>query len=127
MVRDVVSSFDPVLASRVSVEVDRGAEVAFLDGGAVRRILVNLLDNAVRYGPEGQRCGSWRDHGDGIELTVEDEGPGIARAERERVWLASNGARTAIPAPGLAWLWCANWRGCTAGMPGGGAEPGARP
>jgi signal transduction histidine kinase len=50
-------------------------------------MLLNLLDNAVKYGPVGQtvRVGAARDNG-GARLWVDDGGPGIPRPDRERVW-----------------------------------------
>ena len=89
LVRDVLASFDPLLRSHdINVAVVyEGAESAFVDGDAVRRILVNLLDNAVRYGPEGQTLrieAVNRDHR--LELSVEDERLGVVSADRERVW-----------------------------------------
>ena len=89
LVRDVLASFDPLLRSRdISVEVSYdGNDRAFVDGDAVRRILVNLLDNAVRYGPEAQTLrvdAINRDHR--LQLSVEDEGPGVPLADRDRVW-----------------------------------------
>ena len=54
---------------------------------AVRQILLNLLDNAVRYGPPGQRVVVRAAVENGaVRLTVEDEGPGIPTRDRERVW-----------------------------------------
>lgn len=89
LVRDVLASFDPLLRNHdISVELlFEGTETAQVDGDAVRRILVNLLDNAVRYGPVGQtlrivaanKCES-------LAITVEDEGPGVPVADRQRVW-----------------------------------------
>jgi signal transduction histidine kinase len=57
------------------------------DPGAVRQMLLNLLDNAVKYGPAGQevRIGATRENGV-ARLWVADRGPGIPRADRERVW-----------------------------------------
>src|SRR5206468_13060187 len=57
------------------------------DPGAVRQMLLNLLDNAVKYGPAGQevRIGATRENGV-AQLWVADRGPGIPRADRERVW-----------------------------------------
>ncbi len=51
------------------------------------RILNNLLENALRYGPSGStvELGVARDGGELI-FTVSDRGPGIAAAERDRVF-----------------------------------------
>jgi len=53
--------------------------------------LGNLVDNAVRYGPQGTRvvvAGSLVGEGSGAvaEVSVTDEGPGIAEAERDRIF-----------------------------------------
>jgi signal transduction histidine kinase len=90
LVHEVLDAFQPVLASRrIEVDVDLvGDDVATIDADAVRRILVNLLDNAIRHGPEGQRLRVVVDHTrEEVLLVVEDEGPGIPAADRERVWL----------------------------------------
>ena len=57
------------------------------DPGAVRQMLLNLLDNAVKYGPAGQEVRISATHENGVaRLWVTDGGPGIPRADRERVW-----------------------------------------
>lgn len=53
---------------------------------AVRMMVRNLLDNAVKYTPGGGRVDvAVLRLADGVELTVDDSGPGIAADERERV------------------------------------------
>lgn len=54
---------------------------------ALTRIMVNLLDNAVKYGPAGQtiRVGVERVNGS-VQLSVADQGPGVPSAERGAVW-----------------------------------------
>jgi len=60
---------------------------AFVDGAAFRAVLGNLLDNAVHHGGAGVRVHvELRREGAGIVLRVLDDGPGIAPAERERVF-----------------------------------------
>ncbi|MES2123649.1 MAG: HAMP domain-containing sensor histidine kinase [Gemmatimonadota bacterium] len=91
LVDDAIQSFDPLFrAHGISAHVTvTGPAVAPVDGDAVRRILVNLLDNAVRYGPDGQRLTVIAAHdGRALELSVEDEGPGVPVADRERIWRA---------------------------------------
>ncbi|NOT09967.1 MAG: HAMP domain-containing histidine kinase [Gemmatimonadales bacterium] len=57
------------------------------DPDGIRQMVINLLDNAVRHGPEGQAVvvGAVR-QGDTVELFVQDQGPGIPVAWRARVW-----------------------------------------
>ncbi|MDP9898626.1 ATP-binding protein [Variovorax ginsengisoli] len=53
---------------------------------ALRMLLRNLLDNAVKYTPEGGRVDvAIRTQADGVELSVEDSGPGLPPEEHERV------------------------------------------
>jgi len=89
LVQEVIDAFAPLAAARgvtlaASVPEDL---VVPADPGAVRQMLLNLLDNAVKYGPAGQevRIGATRENGV-ARLWVADRGPGIPRADRERVW-----------------------------------------
>lgn len=53
----------------------------------IRQILLNLLDNATRYGPDEQTVTvSAHLVGSDVEVAVEDEGPGISPPDRQRVW-----------------------------------------
>jgi len=52
---------------------------------ALRRCLVNLIDNACRYGG-GEVDVTLRDGTASVEIRIEDRGPGIPAAERERVF-----------------------------------------
>lgn len=89
LVQDAVGSFGPLFRAHgiePVVEIT-GTPDACVDGDAIRRILVNLIDNAVRYGPDGQRITIRVRNGETeLEVMVEDEGPGIPAADRERVW-----------------------------------------
>ena len=55
------------------------------DSGRLDRLLVNLVDNAVRYAKSSVVL-SARSDGRVAELTVTDDGPGIEEADRERVF-----------------------------------------
>lgn len=54
-------------------------QVAMADGALLRRVLANLLSNALRYSPKNStiRIGSRPVEGGGVQITVSDEGPGI--------------------------------------------------
>lgn len=50
-------------------------------------LVKNLVDNAIRYTPDGGRIDiSVAEHGGQVLLDIDDTGPGIAAAERERVF-----------------------------------------
>lgn len=52
----------------------------------LRLLVRNLLDNAIKYSPEGGRVDVDLAHdGATVQLRVQDSGPGIPEAERERV------------------------------------------
>ena len=90
LVREVVQGFAPLAREagmRVEAELP-DALVARAESGALRQILLNLLDNARRYGARGQviRIGARADGADAVRLWVEDEGPGVPVHDRARVW-----------------------------------------
>jgi signal transduction histidine kinase len=90
-VRDAVEVFAPIAAARavtLRTELDEAAR-ALVDPAAIRQILLNLLDNAVKYGPTAQTVRiSVSGDAAGVRLMVEDEGPGIPAADRVRIWKA---------------------------------------
>jgi PAS domain S-box-containing protein len=83
LVRHVVDEFGPQAQTHgvtVAVEAADAPVEAYADRTAVRRVIVNLLDNAIKFTPEGGRV-TVRLHPDGDEgvvLAVEDTGVGIA-------------------------------------------------
>ncbi len=75
---------DPLTAAlQVRVDADPALEVV-ADEGLLRRALWNLVENAAKYGAPPIVLQAGRD-GDRLTLSVEDAGPGIPAAERERV------------------------------------------
>lgn len=89
VVADVVEGFTPLAAARqvtLRTVLDETA-TATVDAGAVRQILLNLLDNAMKYGPAGQTVTvALQLEGGGAHLTVEDEGTGIPPEDVARIW-----------------------------------------
>jgi signal transduction histidine kinase len=72
------------------------------DKGALRRTVVNLLDNADVHGHGTTSIRVVRDGPWGL-LTVEDAGPGVPERERQRIFerFARSGSRAARPGTGL--------------------------
>ncbi len=89
LVREAVEAFVPLAAARgitIATELADGL-VAVVDADALRQMLLNLLDNAAKYGPAEQTVTVGLAAGDGhARLWVDDQGPGIPAADRERVW-----------------------------------------
>ena len=70
----------------LTTEIPEGLTV-HVDADAMRQILRNLLDNAIRYAPSGTSVTVTARRGDGqAHVTVDDEGPGIPTAHLERVF-----------------------------------------
>jgi len=88
-VAEAVTAFAPLAASRqVSFKSDLPTGVGVLaDQATLRQLLLNLFDNAVKFGPPGQvvRVGVTRLNGT-AKLSVTDQGPGVPENERERIW-----------------------------------------
>ncbi|WP_028536228.1 ATP-binding protein [Paludibacterium yongneupense] len=57
-----------------------------LRANAMRRCIANLLDNARRYGGEGLIRVTVEDSATEIAIRIDDQGPGIAAADREQVF-----------------------------------------
>jgi signal transduction histidine kinase len=87
-VREAIEAFAPVARAR-HVVVQTSLEndvVCLVDPAALRQILLNLLDNAVKYGPLGQTVTiTLKRTGDRARLMVDDQGPGIPPDQRNRV------------------------------------------
>lgn len=72
--------------ARVPVHADGLAETTVRgDADGLRRVIVNLVDNAVRYASTEVSI-DLREGKKAVTLTVADDGPGIPAGERERVF-----------------------------------------
>ena len=72
---------------RVAVEVEADLPALALDPVLFEQVLVNLLDNAAKYAPEGSTVTvRARRAGDRVRIAVLDEGDGLPEADVERVF-----------------------------------------
>jgi len=88
-IRAVLESFAPLAGTRqvrLATHLTEGL-VASVDDSALRQMLLNLLDNAVKYGPDGQTVTVGTNaSGDRVQLWVQDQGPGIPAHDRDHIW-----------------------------------------
>jgi signal transduction histidine kinase len=69
------------------VQPDPEASTVFADPTALRQILSNLVENAVRYTPEGGTVTVFSDRAEGgIQIAVRDTGVGIAPDHLSRIF-----------------------------------------
>lgn len=90
VVEEAAGLVQPAAAARqVDVEIDR-PELRTLARGeprAVVQILVNILGNAIRHSPAGGTVAVVFDYEEGrVAITIADQGPGIARADQQRIF-----------------------------------------
>ena len=75
---------------RTDVELSLDCEeqvVVSGDRDLLKQLVLNLVDNAVRYSPEGgEVVVSLEQRGEAVELTVSDQGPGIPEQQLERIF-----------------------------------------
>ena len=92
-ISEVVSDVTQILYTRsternhVIISTVGSNDVVIADAGSLEQILVNLLDNAMKYTPTDTRIRvSTLDTGERIRILVADNGPGIAEEHRSRLF-----------------------------------------
>jgi signal transduction histidine kinase len=132
---EIIELFTPLARARkmtVRGTLEVGVVVS-VDRDALRQMLLNLLDNAVKYGPAGQVITIGTETtGDRVRIFVEDQGPGIPHEDRQRVWepyvRLGRAAETATGGSGIGLavvrelVSLHNGRTRAEGTPGGGAR-----
>lgn len=113
-VRDLVQSAIDELSIRASsagvrLHAHIMATVLHADPDLMRRVLANLIDNAIRHSPEGGdiRVSAEEQH-DGVELSVTDAGGGIPSDKRDAVFerFQSDGVERTATNRGLGLAFC---------------------
>jgi signal transduction histidine kinase len=92
LLKDVVAEAEVAAAAgkrgvHFAVDVSPPGATAVADRERLHQVVVNLLDNAARHGPANGRVDvRARADADGLVVDVVDEGPGIAREDRDRIF-----------------------------------------
>lgn len=83
---------DPEAATRLTVQPPPAPVTVRADKLLLKRVLANLVENAIHAGQEAGRPGevaiSWAadPRGDVVAITVDDQGKGVTAANRERIF-----------------------------------------
>lgn len=88
LLADVVELYEPVAEAK---EVTFALHLAPVEGQGDRNLLfqvfANLIDNAIKFSPTGgQVMVTLARQADAIEVTLQDQGPGIAKTEQDKVF-----------------------------------------
>ena len=92
LAKDVVDEMRAAFAEREDImitlePVNGGGTEVSADPDKLRQVLINLIDNAVKYSPEGGRVQVEVEPRDsGIRVVVRDEGIGIPGSEQQRIF-----------------------------------------
>ena len=107
LAREVIAELAPFAEAK---SIDLGLNASWTatvrgDPDALRALVSNLIDNALRYTPDGGKVDvNVAPDGERVALSVRDTGPGIAPAERARVFdrfYRSQTTGAGIPGSGL--------------------------
>ena len=91
LARDVVEDIRRLFADRDDIEIQlvlpEAVEPIHGDADRLRQVLLNLLDNAVKYSPDGGRVEvRVEQNGSSVRFAVQDEGLGIPHGEQQRIF-----------------------------------------
>ncbi len=90
LVNDAMETVRPVAEGKqqtITAEIASGLPAVMVDADMIRRVLTNLLENAVKFTPNQGKIAIGAEPDDGwVRLWVQDNGPGIPAVERERIF-----------------------------------------
>ncbi|MEZ0396698.1 MAG: GAF domain-containing protein [Anaerolineales bacterium] len=90
LIAEVTEMIRPMAESRqqtLATHLPDGLPSIWVDVDMIRRVLLNLLENAMKFTPFGGKIeiGAAR-RGNEVQIWVQDSGPGIAEADQERIF-----------------------------------------
>lgn len=112
IVHEAVDTVDGAARSRIVLELSLASEaLVFWDRQSIRRVLTNLLTNALKYSPPGSPVTlSVRQDGASVEIAVRDEGMGLVADEKanlfQRYSRSAEARERGVPGVGLGLFAC---------------------
>lgn len=98
LVLDAVEAVDLILASKkqeLKVEVPQELPAVYVDGDMIRRVLINLFENAIKYTRTGGHITvSAKSGAEWIEVLVSDNGRGIPESDQQFIFDKFSRVRT---------------------------------
>ena len=95
-VKDLIENVIGLLSGRaasksvtLSANVPQNLPEVFCDEEKARRVIMNLMVNAIKFAPEGGRVDVWARHAKGqhdVAIGVSDDGPGICKENLEVIF-----------------------------------------
>ncbi|PKN91919.1 MAG: hypothetical protein CVU44_16640 [Chloroflexi bacterium HGW-Chloroflexi-6] len=72
---------------RCVIDAPDNLPAVFVDVDMIRRVLINLAENAIKYSPESSEIQIIAQASpQGVQISVQDNGPGIPESDRERIF-----------------------------------------
>jgi two-component system, NtrC family, sensor histidine kinase KinB len=91
LIREALRDVEPSATGRHQTLENKAMGVLpliWVDVDMAHRVLINLLENAIKYTPSGGRVeiGAQTTSGTAVKFWIRDNGPGISPADRERIF-----------------------------------------
>lgn len=97
---------EPGLLHPITLSLPQQLTLIHVDGPLFERVLINLLENAVKYaGPQASIGIDAAVKDDRLQLDVWDNGPGIPAGQNRRFSINSLAATKSPPSPAWGWGW----------------------
>lgn len=89
-IRRILIKFEPNITKKdisISVEFAKEKTYVFADKARIQQVLVNLIDNAIKYSPSSTTIHiTTHIHGKKLYVSVKDEGIGISKKDQMLIW-----------------------------------------
>jgi signal transduction histidine kinase len=89
LLTETVERFLPLARASANEVLIRAPQGVFVsaDPELLRQVILNLLDNAVKYGPAGQKITVTLEESEStVQIAVEDQGEGVPLRNRDEIW-----------------------------------------